>query len=201
MIIAVDLDDVLANTVEAFISYYNQHHTAPISEADVTTSDWSECLRIPPAEIGPILIQFTNSDAFRQMSPLPGAVEAVSTLARSHQLHVVTSRWGPLVEVTVIWLNWHFSNSIAETHYSRTSHRNPFNGTAHDKPEICRQIGSSVIIEDCPNHARNCLSAGMSVVLLDRPWNQELADGNLIRAASWSNVLEAISTITERRAG
>jgi 5'(3')-deoxyribonucleotidase len=193
MIVAFDLDEVLANTLQAFLTFYNAAHGTHASVEKCFSSDWAEYLCLSQSAITAIIRDFTLSECGATIAPVPGAVEAVRELSAIGELHIVTSRWGALVDITPAWIERHFPNQFAAVHYSKTSHSVPLNESGQSKAAICKAIGAEVIIEDCSRHSLDCLSHGVNVLLMDRPWNRDFEDSRILRVRSWSGVPEMIA--------
>lgn len=192
MVIAVDLDEVVADTLQAFLAYYNFRHGTCVSREDFATSDWGECLKLRPSELEAMIRSFTQSEFHSRIRPVVGAVEILARLSSLYPLHMVTSRWGPLAEVTQPWLNAHFPDRFVAVHYSRTSHPVASGNGSLRKSEICREIGASLIIEDCPVHAGECLSSGIAVILMERPWNRSFEEKSALRVKSWKEASDVL---------
>jgi uncharacterized HAD superfamily protein len=63
-----------------------------------------------------------------------------------------------------------------------------------EKHEICANLGIQTIIEDSHEVAVSAASNNISVLLIDRPWNQMVPQHpNIYRAKGWKDVHELLS--------
>lgn len=190
MIIAVDIDEVIAETLPAFLLYYNvKHQTAYVAE-DFETSDWGERLNLTTQSLDKEIGSFIKSPFYSSLVPVTDSFAVLKSLRESNSLHAVTSRWGELKETTSSWLSCYFPQIFEQVHFSKTSHANVSQGDASNKSDICRSIGASFLVEDCPKHAADCSANGISVILYDRPWNKNFSGRGVFRVASWESVKE-----------
>lgn len=188
MEIAIDIDEVLASCIDAYIKFSNERFNTTLSFKDFSHWNWAECTALPQDVMAERIIEFVESSFYDEMEPIPGSHEAIRELATWHSLHAVTSRWGKQVPKTEPWLNHHFPNTFKGLHFSH----NPIAGvTSHgkkSKSQICFDLKASVIIDDSLSFANECAGQNLSVILLDYPWNRENVAEGVIRASSWDNI-------------
>ena len=48
------------------------------------------------------------------------------------------------------------------------------------------------MVEDAAHYAEDCLSEKTKVILLDRPWNMDFENKDVLRARNWGDVLKII---------
>ena len=192
MIIAVDIDEVIAETLPAFLLHYNCKYQTRLAPEDFKTSDWGANLLLAQQQVDNEISEFIHSPFYRRLIPVRDSIEVLTELGEKNSLHVVTSRWGELRKTTKSWLTAHFPDVFDEIHYARTSHANVVQDRATRKSDLCKEIGASIMIEDCPLHAADCAENGISVILYDRPWNKNFSDSGVRRADSWKSVIEHV---------
>ena len=61
----------------------------------------------------------------------------------------------------------------------------------------CWQGGADILIEDQYILARHCADAGIKVLLLDSPWNREVAlPENIARVRNWGEIVRRVKEFT-----
>ena len=92
MLIAVDLDDVLADTVNAVVSFHNETYGTTLTREDFISPHWEDVWGGTRAESVNKFLEFTRSPYFTDVSPIAGSQRAIASLKKSHELVIVTSR-------------------------------------------------------------------------------------------------------------
>lgn len=195
MVIAVDIDEVLADTVGAFIEFSNRRFATKLSVNDFIHWNWVDCLRLPQKAVAQRVDEFVTSSYYDNIKPVPGSIEMTKQLSKSHELLAVTSRFGNCVNKTEPWLFRHFPGIFRDVHFAH----NPMPGvTSHgirSKAQICNEIGSSVLIDDSLSFVKECVGSGVRVILLDRPWNKQPVTDGVYRVASWDKIPHIIGEL------
>jgi uncharacterized HAD superfamily protein len=129
---------------------------------------------------------------------MPGAQEAIHTLARDYELIIATSRPSGLEEVTRKALKRHFPNARFAGFYFTTGQVVSENDRT--KGGVCADHNASYFIDDAGHHAESCLSESPKTtpILLDSPWNVSYAHPQVIRAASWEHIVAEIAARSSR---
>jgi uncharacterized HAD superfamily protein len=176
MLVALDLDEVLGDSMQAFVAFHNQNYATDLKLHDFYTYQFEDILNVSP-EVGQQRIkQYYKSRYFAEILPVSGAVEGVEELSKEHDLVVVTARHLLIEEQTRAWLNNYFGSRLSKVYFAQSYHR--VEGGAK-KSEICKEIGAELIVEDCHEYAAECAPVLNQVLLLDRPWNRaQLVDAN-----------------------
>lgn len=192
MKIAIDIDDVLSNTVEGFIEFSNANFGTSLTRESFNTWYWAECLNIPESEVQRRVSQFVESPLYEKIGIVPGALEGVGKLAEEYDLMAVTSRWGNQVDKTGPWIDMNFPGTFRELYFAHHPIPDVPTEGRLTKLEICREYGANVIIDDYHGFANLCASGGMNAIVLDNPWNRvEVAEG-VVRAFSWEEVPDLV---------
>lgn len=192
MKIAVDVDEILANLIDPVIAFHNEQFQTSLVRNDFTSYNFDEVWGGTHVEAIQKVHQFFETEHFRNIRPVVGAVEGVQKLKEKHDLFVVTSRQSVVEEQTKAWLNQHFPEMFKEIHVTNGF---SLSGQKRLKKDVCKQVGASLLIDDCLEYALDCAAAGIPVVMLDYPWNQtkpgELPE-NVKRVFSWEEILREI---------
>lgn len=170
-VIAVDCDEVLAETRDAMLAYHNytfngkairkemfqQFAFREQEEFDATVELGMEYFR-----------SFFCSTVNHAVKPVKGAYEKLSMLVKQwYQLMVVTGRNSLTTkEYTQQRIEKHFpelfSDIVFANHYGKDHMK---------KSVLCKKIGATTLIEDCLENVIECAEEGISWIVLAKPRN------------------------------
>jgi len=193
IIIAVDIDDVLADSTEALrvevnkrlgVNLTPEHYQIPGEYQDYYAKVWSThglAERISMKELEP---QMEAEQSHLKLRP--GAKEALQILATKYKILIITSRQESWRSATERWLHSNlgdvFSEVIFTTGKETTKHMS--------KGEICARYGVSWLIDDNVEHAQSALNEGIGVILYgEYGWHYKPPAG-VIRCKDWAAVVE-----------
>ncbi|MDP4000458.1 MAG: hypothetical protein Q8Q11_03490 [bacterium] len=184
--VGVDLDEVLADLVESVLEHYEEQTGVRHCRDDMRSYNFWDLWGGTREQAVEIVHEFYETDRFRTVAPIPGALEAIESLAGEHELVVVTSRPEATKQETQVWVREHFGESFASIHL--TNHFSK-DGQTLTKSQVCRDLGVDLMIEDNPEYAADCASHGIPVLLLEAPWNRsaEIPEG-VIPVGSWPEI-------------
>lgn len=191
MIIAIDLDEVLADTTPALIRYHNATYGTLLTFEDFRHYEWWRVWGGTREESVKKFLDFVSTPYFQEVLPVKGSQEVLSKLRKDHVLHVVTSRQTELESVTSLWVDTYFPGVFREIHVANHAQW-ALSGKTRTKVEICRRLDATLLVEDSLVYASECESDNIPVLLLDYPWNQGKVPSNTKRVLSWAAVLEHI---------
>jgi uncharacterized HAD superfamily protein len=75
-------------------------------------------------------------------------------------------------------------------------------GVKRSKPDMCKDIGAVLLIDDSLDYASQCAEAQLDAILFgDYAWNRSKQDlhENIVRVAHWLDVEKAIDEILEKK--
>jgi len=194
MIIAVDLDDTLADSLTSFIHFHNKNYNTSLKYKDFTAYTLNEIMGMPKEEEAKRLEEFDNSKHFEEIKPLKEAVEAVSELAKKHKIIIITGRAESSEKKTRAWVKKNLP-MIKDIFFIRKV----YHETPKNKADVCKKINADILIDDNLNHVHNCNRAGVKAILIDYPWNRNAKLGKLIqRVKSWKEIVKFINKIEEK---
>lgn len=188
MRIGVDVDDVLAVSLPAYIAAMEQRFGVTIPPADM---GWEAFRRFPQIRLPDLKAFFQELEAadFLGTRPLlPEARTAIETLrGRGHALYIVTGRTQWQAEATDRLLR-------------RQGLDGAFQGIFHKEGRVTRdfkrakakELALDVFMEDELLTALAVAELDLTVVLFDKPWNQAPLPGNVLRATSWREALHLV---------
>jgi uncharacterized protein len=192
-IIAVDIDEVLADFIAYFVEYHNLTYKTQMSRDKVFSFALHEVFKVTREDITTKMIRFSEEGHDTKITLVKGAQEGIDALLKKgYELHLVTSRPEAIKPQTEQWIAKHFPGKFTDLHHA-------FNPNIHKKDskmkkwEVCKEIGAGVLIEDFLPNAIGCAENGIKVFLMDTPWNQtdDLPE-SIIRVKSWMEIVELI---------
>jgi len=189
MIIAVDLDDVLADTLHHFIEFHNKKYKTKLKFEDFKSYALHDIIGLTEEEEAKRLELFDKSKFFEALKPIPYSQEAVAKLSKKHKLIIITARTKNVEKRTIKWVKAYFPR-IRDINFISSSYM----GFVKTKAEVCKEIGADIIIEDKKSFIFECAREGVKVLLYDYPWNKDVKENSLItRVSSWKDILEKLS--------
>ncbi len=197
MKIGIDFDDVLFHFVPAFLLYHNRMHGTDFSKDDVWSYRFWEVFGIARDEALNRVFAFLGSPEAEALIPVEGSHKGIASLARDHELHIITARQEWLAEVTHGLLERHFPPVFSGVYFA-----NHFSDdrSGLSKGVICDRLGIDVFIDDAPANVLESVRAGRKILLLDAPWNTFMDPiEHISRVRSWDEIVGAIATFDSER--
>lgn len=189
-IIAIDIDDVLADYALGFIEFSNAHWGTHLTIDDYD-EHWANVWKVDMAEVRRRADVIREKRLVKDLAHKSEAQPILERLSRRFDLVVVTSRRVQNREDTLAWLQLHYPMlSIQNVTFSG------FFDTINDmslhqtKGSIIASIGASYMIDDQPKHCLSAAECGVEALLFGNyRWNQ-LADlpANVTRVPDWEGV-------------
>ena len=197
--IAIDIDDVIADTHNAVRIWSNARTGKNLTEADyaVNADYWGYYERVWAEHD----ISHLNLDLFidelvvdqAHIPLLPGALYAISELRKHFHVVLVTSRNPALEVATRRWLAVHIGTDI-DIYFAKGQDHTVSSRT---KGEICRELGAWLLIDDSVEHVQSALDYGIEAILFGSyGWHSHLPAG-AINKQNWSDILEYVSGRTD----
>lgn len=200
MKIAIDLDDVLANTTASLLNFINSStNQLPISSASLENAPYWNFLGQTREEANENFFAFTNTDHFRNIEPFPEAVVAIEKLAKEHTLFIISGRPLFIKQDSEEWIKKYFPGKFSGVYFTNNRlNKEDFSAYwGRPKAEICDEIGAEVLIDDLAEYARS--SEHIKVYLIDKPWNKDAKLDHAKRVGCWGEIL--IDLLTHSRVG
>lgn len=177
--IAIDLDDVIFDcnaTLQVII----------LNEFGFVGT-YSDFLNVHPDMVN-TAFEFLYGKYHTKGSMVPGAFEAVSKIASSYEVIIITSRSETVKKQTVEWLDSKLPRALSGVYF--TNNFLPAQGDIpREKHDICIDLGIRTIIEDSYDVAMGAVSHGMNVLLMDKPWNRKVPEHpSICRVKNWRDV-------------
>lgn len=189
-IIGVDLDEVLAETVDYCLFYnknkicwktvnkedikkYYIHHMV---EYDISKEEAIEWFRNPMID-----------DINLEIKPVIWAIDWLKQLKNKwFILKIVTARvWDLFWEYTQKWIEKYYPDLFDDIIYA-----NHFTKEDKTKSELCKENDIFVMVEDNFDYALELAENGIKTYLLEKPWNKDIFKNhkNIIKVKSWQEI-------------
>ena len=213
LVIAIDCDEVIVETVGPILRHYNKQYGAdlpaplePKHYYNGTPYDWG--VANDPQEGARRVEAYTQSDEFAALVPEETAVAAIRRLAAQHSIHIVTGRReDQLATITQQMVDTYLPGCIDGIHY--TSYFNE--QQRQDKSVICERIGANVLIDDHAKHLNTILAMNdecpapamrrivHTILFGEYPWQPrpDERDSRIISCPTWPAVERTIAQIAQ----
>jgi uncharacterized HAD superfamily protein len=199
MIIAVDIDQVLADTLKTYLPFNNRRHGTDISVDDCYSIEWWKVFGITEQQFINDFYDFNDSGLIMAVKPLSGAAEIIDILTGKHRLIAVTARSADIADGTERWLEEYFPGKFSHIFYTR---KNIMGKEKESKYEICLHNGADILIDDSFENAETCAVNGLRVLLYDWPWNRKIKLPMFIdRVHGWPEIWEKVKIMELNRRG
>jgi 5'(3')-deoxyribonucleotidase len=186
-IIAVDIDDVLADHVAAFAVFSNSKYGTNIGKHNYDDK-WSNVWAVDRNEIERRALEFHTPESIMQYELIEAAQDALEQLRKNYELAIVSARPQHVLEATEKWLETHFGAIFS--HISFVPYWDLTNPKT--KADICHELGASYLIDDIVKHCNIAAEEGITSLLFgDYVWNQsDEVNPKVTRVKDWQEVLE-----------
>ena len=192
--IYVDLDDVIAATVKAFIAIVKREFGKTVVNEQITDFNLKKSFALTQQEYDHLFDVAHRPEEILKMDTIDGAVEVLSAWSKEgHEISIVTGRLTSTHDSSLEWL---------------ANHNVPYNTFTivdkYDRPNMDPKIAVtldqlsemkfSLAVEDSAAMAVY-LSNDMNtpVALLDRPWNRKIRlNANVNRYPAWEDLKDSV---------
>lgn len=163
MKILLDQDEIICQWVARITAYYNEDHGTSFTLDDV--KNWDVCTNFGPGSEGSIRSYMRYIELYRDLEPVEGAIVGMKKLMDAgHDIRIVSSVpkcAGISYHGKLEWLR-------RNTPFFNLKHFI----ACHVKDEIM----GDVLFDDGLHNIMPFVKSGRKAVVLDRPWNREMAD-------------------------
>jgi uncharacterized HAD superfamily protein len=166
--VSIDLDNVLAATDPLIRELLASRHGLYLQIENVVEFDYAMCGAT--REQSDDVLHFFHSKACAAVALEEGASNALLQIQRLYRVRIVTSRPEATRTLTEEWL---VANGIVFDELVFTN----------EKAQLC--LGSVALVDDSHANAVDVASAGIPVLLLDKPWNRKPLPDLVQRIFSW----------------
>lgn len=187
--IAVDVDDVLAQSAKGLTAFSNMQWGTTLTPMDYD-EHWANMWGVDIEEVKRRTQVFYDSGIVRNYLPMDGANEVLVKLKNRYNLVILTSRGSTIRQDTQDWVEKYYPDIFSEVHLSGIWDDIALHKYEVTKTDICRQIGAEYLIDDQLKHCISANDAGITSLLFgDYTWNQmsDLPNG-IIKSHTWKDV-------------
>lgn len=188
-IIAVDIDEVLADFLSYFVYFHNLMYKTQASKEDMKKYYLHEVFNVEREEMSIRYLEFKSLHLLERLKPVEGSKTGIKKLIELGFVpHLVTARPQVIEKETRKWLSIHFPRYNFPIHFAHN-----LKGEFKKKSEICKEIGAETLIDDHIDNALDCAENGIMVFLMDAPWNQAGSlPEDVVRVKSWMDIIKKI---------
>lgn len=190
-VIAVDFDDVVVETGPLIVKHYNETYGTKVPLTALYSQDVSLWGADSLQTVLRRIDAFEMSEDYLTQTRLLSNPYTLRSLARSHELHIVTGRPSHMQTVTASAIRLYVPDIFHEVHYTGIFGKNP-----RTKSDVCLAIGADLLIDDHIAHAHDVTRFGIDVLLFgDYPWNRhDDIPPRTRRVRDWDEVAQYLET-------
>ncbi len=192
MRLCIDFDEVVADSAAAIIALHNEHYGTNYRREDITSSRVEDVWGGTKEEWEAKLDEFFSAKNVKYLNPIAGSIPAMGALKKAgHELYVITARGDSDIEATELWLKLHFPDAFKGVHYGCARANDP--SKIRSKPQMCKELGIELMIDEHLSNARQCADEGIRVFLFDQPWNQRELPEGVERVHTWEEIVKKLT--------
>ncbi|KAI8073838.1 hypothetical protein BC940DRAFT_289334 [Gongronella butleri] len=175
-VIAVEIDQILARTLDAFVLWHNDAYDTEWAVDDVKCRDLTRVFGGNKADGCAKLREFYDSKQFCEMQPIDGdsptwgALEVLQTLKRRKwSLVIVTYRPQFTNKATQRFIDRHYPGIFDHIYYCNQglSVADQLDYVPKPIAIMCQEIGADYLIDDALEHCMDCSTLDMTLLLYD----------------------------------
>jgi len=188
--IAVDFDDVLADSARGFVDFCNQKWGTKLTVDDYS-EHWAQMWGIDKTEADKRAELLYKSGVQGRFSPLEEAKPVLSDLGKKYELVITTSRVRKIQKDTLDWIDQHYKGVFKEIHFSGLFDTDSPDRHKLTKTDLLKSIRADYLIDDHPKHCVAAAETGIvSLLFGDYAWNRRLDNlpRGVTRVLNWSEV-------------
>ena len=193
--VALDADEVLFQFNIPLLPWLYQKHGIFLKYEDIKYYSLAKVLGISEQEAISLIYGFYDTDEFKNLKPINGAVEGVQQLSNNYISLIYTARPLDVRDITIKNAAYLFSNFIEGIHFTNEFSNNSAQSTT--KRELGLEHNILAIVEDRASTAIDC-SKGTNIwaLLLAKPWNiTAKLPYNVLRVDDWLGRYGIVDTI------
>lgn len=191
--IAIDIDDVVADSTETLRHAVNRKHGVELTKEHYRIKGknrryyeyvWETNGLGGKAAFDDFHVVMTADQSHVEL--VEGAEKAVGHLKERFHLVFITARPVEWDGATRRWFTKHFGGDI-ELHFSQGY----FNERGKTKGELCKELGAKWLIDDVPENCQSAVQEGVNAILFgDYGWSEDVPGA--LRCHTWAEVEERL---------
>ena len=190
-LIAIDLDDVVADFCPAFCDFAGEKWGNVVTR-ETYTEDWGVLFGADADEWQRRVDELMgHAEFYLNLRAVPGAREALEKIRKKFDVVAVTSRCKIAKDATEAWVERYLPGLVDEVFFPELYKNLDAYSHKKTKGSFCKELGACCLIDDQPKHCVGVMEEGMKAVLFgDYGWNRdEKVSGDIMRAKNWDEVL------------
>lgn len=193
----VDIDDVLAETIESLIDLLDAMHGRRVAVDDVAYFDLERSFDLDEEEIADLMDRAHEDDLIESIRPVAGAAQVLDDWTKAgFRIELVTGRPPSTNAASRRWLTQHGIAHAGLHHLDKWSRPswNPDALPALGFEELPNFDFDFAVEDSLDTAVRLVDEFGIPVALMDRPWNRDLSSVSpgirekLSRCENWNSV-------------
>jgi len=165
--LAFDFDDVVCNTVRAFLAFHKEKYGRTVPYASVGTKLYKN-LGISKKTEDNRWDEFFKDPKFCYPAPTKDLAKNLRLMKKKYRLLLLSARdyrWQYQIKA---WIKKYLPDIFAQIIFIDNGR------TKKSKGSVCRRNKTVALIEDEPEHIKSCLTFHAPVIVFDRPWNRNI---------------------------
>lgn len=190
-IIAIDIDDVLADSATGFVEFSNKRWGTNLKPDDYD-EHWTLLWGVDQEEAEERAVEVHNSKMTTNFLHKEEALPVLKKLAKKYELVITTSRRRQLESETIAWLEKHYNGIFLDIHFAGIWDTKNVGRHTQTKLDLCLEVGAQYLIDDQPKHCIAVAGVGIQALLFGNyGWNKNIVlPGGVTRAKNWKDVEE-----------
>lgn len=190
MIIGVDLDGVLANSIPTYLSHMNKLFGLNLKVEDIGVSRFEYYPGLSKQQMDQFWKSFSRAGGWSKIQPIEGAPGLLERLSIKHKIIVITGR--PVQFIRTETEEWLEQQGFRYERLIFSQEKDKFHAGLEEGYKF------DIFIEDYLDFASDIARFGVPVLLLDYPWNQcDNLPPNIRRIFSLKEAREIINRMNE----
>lgn len=189
MKIAIDLDEVLSNTMGPLCEFHNKKYKTNLKPKDFFSYEWEKVWGGTSKDTVKKWIEFISENG-EKLPVKKNALISVKELSKENELYVISARQNEIKKLTINWIEKNFPNYFKKI---LLANNYAIKGKELSKKELCEKEKIDILIEDQLKHSIGAVSKKRKVILFNYPWNKHTnLPKNIFRVNNWSEVTKLI---------
>jgi len=180
--IVLDVDDVLGEFTRSLNKFYNERYGTNFRFEDYSVYDLTKIWGRDSKEVRRIIFDFYSHPSLTEIKPLEFSQNVLQMLNASGENEFIACSY------RIGWIECETKNWIRENFFDMKTRCIGYKSKS--KLDLCKEEDANFIVEDNLQTVIECTKAGITAILISRPWNQRVPNDGFCRAKNWRNVLD-----------
>lgn len=194
-IIAIDIDDVIAQNALAFVQYSNQKYGTNLAIDDYQ-EHWAEVWKVEQDEAKKRAFEYHESGHIATYNVIEGAYETLKQLSRRFKLIAITSRRNSINKLTREWIQKYYPDIFDDIVFCGFFDSEKF-GVHLTKGDLAKNLDTKYFIDDQLKHVLAVAQNGIKSLLFgEYYWNKiDNLPENVVRVKNWQEVINYFESL------